>query len=101
MIFLVAYDRQKQALMRPVEAFEDTRRAEAGQRRLELQLALPIEDGRFEVVLLEAKSFGIVQLTHARYFADSAAELAEDARSEAARRIDKVAERTKRRGATD
>ncbi len=71
MIFLISYDRQTQSLMRPVESFTEDERAEARRRRFEVQLALPEEQGRYEVVLLEASSDRDIRQTHARYFASN------------------------------
>src|ERR1700693_412690 len=70
MIFLVAYDRREQKLLREVETFDSGRRPEAYRRRLEVQLSLPSDEGRYEVVLLEAASRKIIEETHARYFHD-------------------------------
>jgi hypothetical protein len=85
MIFLIAYDRQAQKLTREVEQFDSSQNAEARRRRLDLQLSLPAEDGRYEVVLLEADSMAIVRETHSRYFAGDIEELVEDARRELGR----------------
>jgi hypothetical protein len=43
---------------------------------------LPLEDGRYEVVLLEASDEEAIRKTHARYFADSERALFEDVRTE-------------------
>lgn len=67
MIFLISYDRQTQSLMRPVESFTEDERAEARRRRFEVQLALPEEQGRYEVVLLEASSDRDIRQTHALF----------------------------------
>jgi hypothetical protein len=82
MIFLIAYDRRSQKLVQEVEQFDSSQSAEARRRRLDLQLSLPVEDGRYEVALLEADSMAIVRETHARYFAGDIGELVEDARGE-------------------
>jgi hypothetical protein len=70
MIFLIAYDRRTQRLMQEVETFSDEQREDAYRRRLEAELALPKEEDRYEVVLLEGRSREAIELTHARYFFD-------------------------------
>jgi|SRR5580658_116151 hypothetical protein len=93
MIFLIAYDRRVQRLIQPVESFDDGRRSESRRRRLEVELAMPPEEGRYEVVLLEAESLGVIEQTHARYFAANIRALVDDARDDvrdAERRFEKL-----------
>jgi hypothetical protein len=82
MIFLISYDRRTQRLTEPVETFDSSERSSARRRRHEIQLGLPVEVGRYEVVLLEASDEQAIRKTHARYFADSEHALIEDARRE-------------------
>jgi hypothetical protein len=87
MIFLVSYDRKSQRLTQPLESFEPSERLSARQRRRDVQRGLPVvegrlEEGRYEVVLLEAADEVSIRKTHARYFADSEHALIEDARRE-------------------
>jgi hypothetical protein len=82
MIFLVSYDRTSRALTHDIEQFSDRERTAARERRLALQLELPGEEGRYEVVLLEAASLDAVRRTHARYFAPDERSLIEDAKAE-------------------
>ena len=95
MIFLVAYDRQEQGLLRPVEAFDNNERDEARRRRLQLQLELPAVADRYEVVLLEAASLDVIEQTHARYF-KTVSELIESAKGELARSAQSLRERAPR-----
>jgi hypothetical protein len=81
MIFLVAYDRRTQKLLREIEVFDDEHRADAKRRRLEVEIRLPKEEQRYEVVLLEARSRAVLEETHARYFSDLRA-LVESAKDE-------------------
>ncbi len=82
MIFLVAYDRRTQRLMQPLETFHPSERSSARRRRHEIQVRLPAEEARYEVVLLEASDEEAIRKTHARYFAASEHALIEDARTE-------------------
>jgi hypothetical protein len=94
MIFVLSYDRRTQRL-RAFEEFPDEKWREARKRRLDLQLELPSEEGRYEVVLLEASSLESIRETHARYFAQDAHKLVGDAKAEVARtaaRLDDVKE---------
>jgi len=91
MIFLIAYDRKTQTLMQEVEVFDDSRRKDAYNRRLDVELALPAEAHRYEVVLLEAESREVIEQTHARYFF-GVAELARSARAD----LNKMAERLRK-----
>ncbi len=88
MIFLVAYDRQERRLTQPVEEFPAEKRGLARRRRLEVQMSLPRNTGRYEVVLLEADSRKDIEETHARYFFDTKA-LANQAKID----VDKSGER--------
>jgi hypothetical protein len=100
MILILSYDRRTQKLRRPIEQFPDERWSEARKRRLDLQLELPSEEGRYEVVLLEASSLEAIRETHARYFAQDAHELVQQAKAEVARtaaRLDEVKEKRSRR----
>lgn len=103
MIFLIAYDRQTQTLLRGVEEFSDSARDEAYRRRLEVELALPREEGRYEVVLLEAPSRDVIERSHARYFFTPrelvrAAKKSADVQGEAVRRAVEVRNGRKRTG---
>lgn len=69
MIFLLEYDRPKGTLVRK-EVFEDSRRAEAEKRRLQVELDLYRRHIEHEVVLLEAQDEGALHKTHRRYFED-------------------------------
>ncbi len=71
MIFLVVYDRREQRTL-TFERFDDTQRAEARRRRLDAQLEVPKEEGRYEVVLLESRSEEDLRITHSRYFLSTA-----------------------------
>jgi len=81
MIFLIAYDRRTQTFTRPMESFTDEERVEARRRRFDVQQALPSEQGRYEVVLLEASSEADIRQTHARYFAPDERSLIEAAKA--------------------
>lgn len=83
MFFLIAYDRRTQTLTRPLETFRNGEASAARRRRLDVQLSLPQEEGRYEVVLLEGNSLEDIHETHARYFATNEAELIEQARGDA------------------
>jgi hypothetical protein len=83
MFFLIAYDRRTQSLTLPLETFKNGEASAARRRRLDVQLSLPQEEGRYEVVLLEGNSLEDIHETHARYFATNEAELIEQARGDA------------------
>ena len=82
MIFLVSYDRKTQRLTQLLETVDTGERSSARRRRLDTQRSLPLEEGRYDVVLLEASDEEVIRKTHARYFADSEHALIEDARRE-------------------
>jgi hypothetical protein len=63
------------------KCFESSERSNARRRRHEIQVSLPVEEGRYEVVLLEASDEEAIRKTHARYFSSEHA-LIEDARTE-------------------
>lgn len=96
MIFLIVYDRKTQQLMRDIEVFEDSSRSDAYQRRLEAELALPTDAGRYEVVLLEAESRQVIERTHARYFFGVTA-LVESAKAELTKMSERVREKERKR----
>ncbi len=98
MIFLVAYDRRSQTLLHDIEEFADAMVGPARERRLEVQMSLPPEEGRYEVVLLEADSLLTVKETHARYFAANVSELVDEARSDLASSEGRFNERVKLAG---
>ena|ERR1700726_965289 len=94
MIFLVAYDRRTQQLVQNVEEFQDDRRGDAYQRRLEVELALPKDEGHYEVVLLEADSREVIERTHARYFFGTGA-LVESAKDELTKTVERLHKKEK------
>jgi len=71
MLFLMEYDRSRGAVVR-MTTFEDAKRQEAEDARLNLELKLNRQGIRQEVVLLEAASEEALRLTHRRYFEDLA-----------------------------
>ena len=69
MIFLIEYDRKRGSLI-TFREFDASRRREAEDSRLELELDLNRRGVAHEVVLLEATSEGALRRTHRRYFED-------------------------------
>lgn len=69
MIFLVEYDR-KQGKLETLQAFEQSRRSEAENSRLMIELALHRTGVEHEVVLLEATTEQALRQTYRRYFED-------------------------------
>ncbi|MEP7012809.1 MAG: hypothetical protein ABJC13_20995 [Acidobacteriota bacterium] len=69
MIFLIEYNRPE-GLVVTFQDFDDSRRREAEDSRLEMELDLNRRGVDHEVVLLEAKSQGALHRTHQRYFKD-------------------------------
>jgi len=67
MLFLIEYDRDQGRLV-TFEVFDDSDRKEAEEARLNLELALNVQDAENEVVLLEAASEAALRRTHRRYF---------------------------------
>lgn len=67
MIFLIEYNRSD-GLIVFFQDFDDSRRQEAEEARLEIELGLNREGVGHEVVLLEAASMDALQRTHQRYF---------------------------------
>jgi len=65
------YDRSRGAVVR-MTTFEDGKRQEAEDARLNLELKLNRQGIQQEVVLLEAASEEALRLTHRRYFEDLA-----------------------------
>ncbi len=69
MLFLIEYDRSRGAVIK-MTTFPDTKRQEAEDARLNLELKLNRQGIQKEVVLLEAASEEALRLTHRRYFED-------------------------------
>ena len=69
MIFLIEYNRPKGRIV-TFREFEDSRRLEAQDARLEIELDLYRKGIDHEVVLLEAASVEALHRTHGRYFFD-------------------------------
>ncbi|MEP7013665.1 MAG: hypothetical protein ABJC13_25365 [Acidobacteriota bacterium] len=67
MIFLIEYNRSE-GLIVTFRDFDDSRRREAEESRLEIELDLNRKGVDHEVVLLEASSKAALQRTHQRYF---------------------------------
>ena len=71
MLFLIDYDRQRGRLI-TLRPFADSRRLEAEDARLHLELALSRGHVTREVVLLQAADERSLRRTHRRYFEDLA-----------------------------
>ena len=71
MIFLIEYNRSEGRIV-TFREFDDSRRQEAEDSRLEIELDLNRRGVDHEVVLLEAASEEELHRTHQRYFADLA-----------------------------
>jgi hypothetical protein len=69
MIFLIEYNRS-QGLLVTFREFDSSRRREAEDSRLEIELDLNRRGVAHEVVLLEAASEDALRRTHRRYFED-------------------------------
>lgn len=67
MIFLVEYDRSQGRVIK-FESFDDTKRSQAEEARLDLELLLKNRGTEHEVVLLDAMSEEALRQTHRRYF---------------------------------
>lgn len=67
MIFLIEYNR-REGLIVTFRDFDDSRRREAQDSRLEMELDLNRKGVDHEVVLLEAANQGALHRTHQRYF---------------------------------
>ena len=70
MIFLIEYDRPT-GLRVIFKTFEDSKREEAANERLEIELDLNRRELDHEVVLLEAENEEALRRTHRRYFEDA------------------------------
>lgn len=71
MLFLIQYDRSRGAIVQ-LREFDDSRRQDAEEARLELELTLNRQGTQHEVVLLDAPSKEALRHTHSRYFEDIA-----------------------------
>ncbi len=69
MIFLIEYNRSQGQIVTS-RNFDDSRRREAQDSMLELELDLNRKGIDHEVVLLEARSEADIRRTHRRYFED-------------------------------
>jgi len=69
MIFLIEYDRSEGRIV-TFREFDDSRRREAEDSRLGIELDLNRKEIDHEVVLLDAASKDALRLTHRRYFKD-------------------------------
>ena len=69
MIFLIEYDRAGGRVI-SLNQFEDAKRLQAQEARLDLELRLSKCSVEREVVLLEAPSYEALTRTHRRYFED-------------------------------
>ena len=67
MIFLIEYDRQRERIVK-FEKFKNSRRDDAEDQRLEIELDLNRRKVNHEVVLLEAETENGLRRTHKRYF---------------------------------
>ncbi|MBN1912159.1 MAG: hypothetical protein JW818_20735 [Pirellulales bacterium] len=69
MIFLIVYNRSEGNIVE-FRNFDDSKRREAEDTRLETELALNRAGVGHEVVLLEAENEAALRRTHNRYFED-------------------------------
>jgi RNA polymerase-interacting CarD/CdnL/TRCF family regulator len=69
MIFLIQFDRTARRIV-TLDRFEDSRREQAVERRLALELQVARTKLDHEVVLLEAIDEDQIRRTHRRYFED-------------------------------
>ena len=67
MIFLIEYNRPEGQIV-TFRNFDDSRRREAENSRLDIELDLNRREVSHEVVLLEAEREAALRLTHRRYF---------------------------------
>ena len=67
MLFLIDYDRRRGQIVR-MFTYDDSRRREAEDARLALDLELRQSGVEREIVLLEAASEEALRKTHSRYF---------------------------------
>jgi hypothetical protein len=67
MIFLIEYDRSQGSIV-TFRQYDDARRREAEDARLQIELDLNQQGVNHEVVLLEADSEDALHRTHQRYF---------------------------------
>jgi hypothetical protein len=67
MIFLIQYSREEGRIV-TFKTYHNSKRLQAGEKRLEIELDLNRKKIDHEVVLLEAKSEKALRLTHNRYF---------------------------------
>ena len=67
MIFLIEYNRPKEAIVK-FERFKNSERTKAEDRRFEIELDLNQRKVNHEVVLLEAYNENGLRRTHKRYF---------------------------------
>jgi len=66
-IFLIEYDRER-GLLLGLSSFDDSRRQQAEEARLALELRRNQESQKREIVLLEAFDEDAIRRTHRRYF---------------------------------
>ncbi len=69
MVFLIEYNKRKGRIV-TFREFDDSKRREAENARLEIELDLNRKGVDHEVVLLEAESEAALHRTHRRYFDD-------------------------------
>ena len=67
MIFLIEYDRSAGSSV-SIQEFPDSRKLEAEDARLKIELELNASGTKHDVVLLEAESKTALRRTHQRYF---------------------------------
>lgn len=71
MLFLIEYDRNQGQIV-TFRTFDDSKRRDAEDARLEMELELNRRGIEHEVVLLEADTEEALRRTHRRYFEDLA-----------------------------
>ncbi len=69
MLFLIEYDRKRGQIV-TIREFDASKRQQADDSRLEMELELNRLGTEREVVILEADSEEALRLTHRRYFED-------------------------------
>jgi hypothetical protein len=69
MVFLIEYNKSEGRIV-TFREFDDSKRREAENLRLEIELDLNRKDVDHEVVLLEAENEAALHRTHRRYFDD-------------------------------
>jgi hypothetical protein len=67
MLYLIEYDRSRGAVV-SINSFDEARRQEAEDARLDLELRLNRRGVQREIVLLEAATEDALRQTHRRYF---------------------------------